>query len=75
MEKAALKKKNLPSTTLCPRKEAIKALSSIIGELQSQDHAIILSIDANQTPSECQNASGVKPHTIEWLRIEHGLDP
>ncbi len=67
MEKAALKKKNIPSPKLCPRIEAIKALSSIIGELQSQDYAIILSIDANQTPFECQTASGIKPHTIEWL--------
>jgi hypothetical protein len=74
MEKDAIKKKQIPSNHLCPRKEAIKALSQIIGELQSQDHAIILTVDANQSVSECHSNMGLKTHTIEWLRIEHGLD-
>jgi hypothetical protein len=60
--------------TKCPRKEAIKALSDIIGKLQEEEHAIIIAIDANQTPEECRHSQGVRNHTIEWLRIEHDLD-
>jgi hypothetical protein len=74
METDDLRKKQAPSTKCCPRKEAIKALSEKISELQEQDHAIILTIDANQTPLECRNTNGLKPYTIEWLRLEHGLD-
>jgi hypothetical protein len=74
MEREALNNKSTPSTSKCPRREAIKALSQIIGELQQQDHAIVLTIDANQTSLESHNASGPKPHSIEWLRMEHGMD-
>jgi hypothetical protein len=74
MERTAMNQKKHPSSNLCPRREAIKALSSIISELQSQDHAIILNIDANQTPTECYTKAGIKIHTIEWLKTEHGLD-
>lgn len=74
METEALKSNKALLMNRCPRKEAIKALSDIIAALQEQDHAIILTIDANQTPLECQNANGIKPHSIEWLRMEHGLD-
>jgi hypothetical protein len=74
MEREAMAQKIPPPSTLCPRKEAIKALSLIIGELQSKDHAIKLTIDANQTSAECHNAAGIKKHSIEWLRMEHGMD-
>jgi hypothetical protein len=74
MEADALTKKKAPSTNQCPRKEAIKVLSHTIGNLQDQDHVIILTNDTNQTPSECQNTNGLNPYTIEWLRMKHGLD-
>jgi hypothetical protein len=64
MEMEALKQKKAPSPTKCPRKEAILALSTVIGQLQEQNHSIILNIDANQTPLECHNEKGVKPCTI-----------
>ncbi len=67
-------KQNNP--TKCPRREAIKVLSNLIHRLQDEDHAIILAIDANQTPSECRKANEIQRHTIEWLRVEHDLmDP
>jgi hypothetical protein len=31
-------------------------------------------IDANQASNECVTTKGVKQHSIEWLRQEHGLD-
>jgi hypothetical protein len=31
-------------------------------------------IDANQASHECVTTKGVKLHSIEWLRLEHGLD-
>jgi hypothetical protein len=74
MEKVALKNNLIPSTSKCPRQEAIKALSQIIGELQQQDHAIVLTIDAHYMPLDCHNVSGPKCHSIEWLCMEHRLD-
>jgi hypothetical protein len=75
MEIAAIKDNKLPSASTCPRKEAIKALSSLISDLQQRDHAIILAIDANQTVLECKNSSGIKHHTIEWLRHTSSRNP
>lgn len=69
------KRSNKPmNSTFCPRKAAIKALSDVLTSLQEQNHAIILMVDANQTHQECYTNKGIKPHSIEWLRIEHGLD-
>jgi hypothetical protein len=53
MELKAKREKTIPKTTFCPRKEAIKALSTLITDLQEQNHAIILMVDANQTSKEC----------------------
>jgi hypothetical protein len=75
MENQQLKDKN-SGMSKCPRKEAIKALSRIIGKLQEEDHAIVLAVDANQTLAECRTSQGIKMHSIEWLRLEHDLqDP
>jgi len=49
-------------------------LDSVINELQKQHHAIILMIDANQTPKEYYSGFGVKRYSIEWLHLERGLD-
>jgi hypothetical protein len=68
------KRSKIPLTTFCPRKAAIKALSDLLTYLQEQDHAIILMVDANQSHQECFTNKGVKIHSIEWLRIEHGLE-
>jgi hypothetical protein len=64
MECDAIKAKQ-PPPIKCPCKEAIKALSKIIGQLQSKGHAIILMIDDNQTPLESLAASGPKKYSIE----------
>jgi hypothetical protein len=74
MEFEAKKQKRAPTSSFCPRKAAIKELSNTIASLQEQDHAIILMIDANQTSKECFSSKGIKTHSIEWLRIEHGMD-
>ncbi len=34
----------------------------------------MLTIDTNQTSLKSHNASGPKPHSIEWLHMEHGMD-
>jgi hypothetical protein len=31
-------------------------------------------LDANQSPSDCYTGKIIKPFSIEWLRIERGLD-
>jgi hypothetical protein len=74
MELDAKQKKVLPKASFCPRKAAIKALSSLITTLQEQNHAIIIMIDANQASKEFISKHGTKLHSIEWLRLEHGLD-
>lgn len=74
MEKQAIKDKTLWKANKCPRKEAILAIGSLIKELQEKDHAIILAIDANQTPQECRTKGTIGRASIEWLRLEHGLD-
>lgn len=76
MEQEQLAQRNASSPIKCPRKAAIKELSTLLSDLQDQDHSIILLIDANQTPVESKTSSGVSPLSIEWLRIEHDLkDP
>jgi hypothetical protein len=74
MELEAKNKKIKPRANYCPRKDAIKELSNLIASLQEKEHVIILMIDANQASIECVNSKGIKPHSIEWLRVEHGLD-
>lgn len=70
-------KRNNPSlANQCPRKAAIRALSDLIEELQGKSHAIILAIDANQTPKECVKRNSIIRHTIEWLKMEYNMsDP
>ncbi len=76
MEQQALKESTILPAIICPRKEAIKALGEIIGKLQEDNHAIILTIDANQTPQESLTRNGLKKYSIEWLRQEYGMqDP
>jgi hypothetical protein len=73
-EKEMLMKGKLPNNKSCPRANAIKNLNSIIQQLQQQHHAIILIIDANQSSSECRSGSSIKPFSIEWLRLQRGMD-
>jgi hypothetical protein len=76
MEQEAMKRNKILPTSTCPRKEAIKALGNAIEDLQKRNHAIILMIDANQTPKESKTKATIKQHSIEWLRVEYGLtDP
>lgn len=76
MEYQAMQDGKVPLDLPCPRKEAVKAIGEMIHKLQEDGHAIILTIDANQTPSECKTLSGIKPYSIEWLCIEYGMgDP
>lgn len=74
MEQQWKAKKNTPYQHKCPRKEAIKELYSTILELKSKNHSIILALDANQTSTSCYSKGTAKHHTIEWLRLETGLD-
>jgi hypothetical protein len=73
MEREAMKHNTALKSNFCPRKEAIKELSHLIYELQVKGHAIILLLDANQTSKECHTKQTLKHHSIEWLRIEHGM--
>jgi hypothetical protein len=76
MEREAMTTRKTLSPNKCPRKEAIKAIGENIQDLQKQDHAIILMIDANQTINECKTKNSIITHSIEWLRIEYDLtDP
>jgi hypothetical protein len=74
MELDAKKNKTSPRTNFCPRKDSIKELSELITSLQEKDHSIILMVDANQASHECITSKGVKKYSIEWLRLEHGMD-
>jgi endonuclease/exonuclease/phosphatase family metal-dependent hydrolase len=49
-------------------------LYSYIKQLQREDQAILLALDANQTSRACYTSKGTKPHTIEWRKIETGMD-
>jgi hypothetical protein len=31
-------------------------------------------IDTNQSLAKCYNSKGVKPFSIEWLRLQKGMD-
>ncbi len=65
---------NTPYRHKCPRKEAIKELHWVIIELKEKNHSIILFLDANQTSQSCYTKGDIKMHTIEWLRLETGMD-
>jgi hypothetical protein len=58
----------------CPRIDAINRLNKKIQELQDDGHAIILMIDANQSLADCITSRGIKPFSIEGLRVERGMD-
>ncbi len=60
--------------TYCPRTDAIKRLNTLIQDLQTKNQAIILMVDANQSLAECSISTGIKPHSIEWLRLQMGMD-
>jgi len=73
-EKESLKAGVTPSNKFCPRANAIQKLNGIIQHLQQQQHAIIVMLDANQSFSECFKGQTVKPYSIEWLRIQRGME-
>jgi hypothetical protein len=68
------RKGQLPKDSFCPRANSIKKLNKIMQELQQKKHAIVLMLDANQSLSECFPGKTIKPYTIEWLRIQRGMD-
>jgi hypothetical protein len=55
MEQHTLQKGKILPPTICPRKEAIKALGEEISKLQEDNHKIILTIDANQKTRHHRN--------------------
>ncbi|MFN9982340.1 MAG: hypothetical protein ACK53Y_20600, partial [bacterium] len=59
-----LLQKCIPDKKYCPRKHAIQRLDTLILSLQKENHAIVLMLDANQTPSECWSSSNIKPFSI-----------
>jgi len=73
-ERDMLKLGKLPNQKFCPRNNAIRNLNHLIMQLQQQHHAIILMIDANQSLPECFSGKDIKPFSIEWLRLQRGMD-
>jgi hypothetical protein len=73
-EKQACKDNSIPSKCFCPRTDTIWRLDTVIQELQQQNHAIILMIDANQSYFECSSARGIKPFSIKWLHLQCRMD-
>jgi hypothetical protein len=67
MDQEDMENNKSPTANKCPRKEAIKALGNIIGELQEHGHAIVLMIDANQTPKVSTTKTSIKPFSIKLL--------
>ena len=61
-----------PSTEFL-RTKFINDLIAIILQLQAEGHAIILALDANETPEACIQNGTVKPGSIEFLLQETGL--
>ncbi len=66
------KKGIIPPQSFCPRSNAIQCLKQLMEELQKQQHAIILMLDANQSIQDCYNSKGLKKHSIEWLKTNAG---
>jgi hypothetical protein len=73
-ENEMIKKGKMPKNKFCPRANAIKNLNNIISELQSKQHVVILMLDANQSLDECYMGKSVKPYSIEWLRLQRGME-
>jgi len=73
-EQNCLLQNRIPDKKYCPRKHAIQRLDDLISSLQPERHAIILMLDANQTPKECYSSCEIKPYTIEWLKERRGLN-
>lgn len=67
-------KRGVTPKSFYPQIHAIKILNQIIMELQQKHHAIILMLDANQTPAECYQSKKLKPFSIEWLKLQRGMD-
>ena len=56
-------------------KQCIKnRINNLIQDLQQKQHAIIFMLDANQTLGECFKKDKIKQHTVEWLRLQRGMD-
>ena len=47
------------------QKDAIKHLNQLITELQQQNHAVVLMLDANQSYDNCFSGDTLKPYSIE----------
>jgi hypothetical protein len=74
-EKQSFARGSLPSPSFCLRSNAFACLNDItLSYQQQQQHAIILFSDANQSLSECFRGSQNKPFSIEWLRIQCGME-
>lgn len=73
-EKQCIKNRKPTDKSFCPRINAIKILNNLIQDLQQKQHAIILMLDANQTLGECFKGDKLKQHTVEWLRLQRGMD-
>ncbi len=67
-------KRGVTPKSFYPQIHPIKILNQIIMELQQKHHAIILMLDANQTPAECYQSKKLKPFSIEWLKLQRGMD-
>jgi hypothetical protein len=71
-------KKILPSRKYCPCSDAIQRIDKLIQSLHKKGHAIVhaivLMLDANQSPLDCFSKSMIKLHSIEWLRLQRRLD-
>jgi len=53
---------------------AIEKLNGIIQKLQKQHHAIVLMLDTNQSLSDCYKGNTLWRYSIEWLRLQRGMD-
>ena len=50
-----------------PRTECMKDLAQFIGDLQAKCDALVLCIDANESPRESFTSTGPRAQSIEWL--------
>jgi len=73
-EKKAMKSNLKPGKQYCPRTDTIKQSNEKIKELQQNNHTIVLMLYANQMVLECFTGSQLKPHSIEWLWTQRGME-
>jgi hypothetical protein len=73
-EQNTLQQGSNSTVSYCPQKDAILRINDIILALQKQNHAVVLMLDANQSSSECFRGSRVRPYSIDWLRLQRGMD-